>query len=420
MANSENVTQALGPVLPSGRILTLDVLRGFALLGILVVNMELFVHPIQRMVLPLDPETGTADRIVDWLVRFLFEGKFYSLFSLLFGLGFGLQLLRAEERGRSVVPVYLRRLFVLLAIGVLHAVLIWMGDILTAYALFGFLLLLFRRAKPRTLLIWAAVCIAIPIGLNALGTGAVALGRLAGPEISAQIDRSFAVQDSTVRADLAEGYRVYANGGFGAITRKRIDDFAFASFGLLIMGPNIIAMFLLGLYAARRKVFADIGGNRRLFTRVFRWALPIGLVCNALYATLMQPASRMEPSPTVLVAMIVYGIGAPALSLAYASGITLLVQSERWRDILKPLAAPGRIPLSNYLSQSIICTMIFYGYGLALFGRLGRGSGVVLAICIYALLLVLSGWWVKRFQFGPAEWLWRALTYLAKPPMKIT
>lgn len=411
-------TQVLTPLLPAERIETIDVLRGFALFGILVVNMEMFGHPIQRIVFPIDPATGVLDRVVDWLVRFLAEGKFYSLFSLLFGLGFGLQLIRAEGRGSGIARVYTRRLLVLLLIGVIHAVFIWMGDILTVYALFGFLLLLFRKAKPRTLLIWAAVGLAIPIVLNTLGTAAVSLGRLAGPEVTAQIERSFAEQDSTVRADLAAAYEVYARGSFGAITERRVHDLGFAAFGYLVMGPNIFAMFLVGLYFARRRVFADIEGNAGLFRKLFRWALPVGILCNAVYATLIQPASRMEPSPPLLAAMIAYGFGAPALCLTYVSGLTLLWRRENWRKFLNPLAAAGRLPLSNYLSQSIICTMIFYSYGLGLFGQLGKTSGVVLAVAIFAMLLVLSRWWARRFQFGPAEWAWRALAYMARPPLR--
>ncbi len=407
------------PLLPSERIVVIDVLRGFALLGILFVNIEMFAHPIERIVLPIDPATGPVDRLADWLVRCFGEGKFYSLFSLLFGLGFGLQLLRAEERGSGIVGVHTRRLLVLLLIGLIHAVLIWMGDILTVYALFGFLLLLFRTVKPRTLLIWAAVCLALPVALNTLGTVGVSLGRLAGPEVSAQMDRAFAEQDSTTRADLASAYEIYAGGSYGAILERRVHDLGFSSIGYLVLGPNIFAMFLVGLYFARRRFFADIEGNAGFFAKLFRWACPVGIFCNVLYATLVQPLSRMQPNPPLLAAMIAYAVGAPALCLAYVSGITLLFRRETWRKFLRPLAAAGRFPLSNYLLQSVICTMIFYSYGFGLFGQIGKAAGVGLAAVIYALLLGLSVWWSARFQFGPAEWLWRALTYMAAPPMRI-
>ncbi len=407
------------PLLPSERIVTIDVLRGFALLGILVVNMEMFSHPVQRIVLPIDSATGAVDRVADWLVRCFGEGKFYSLFSLLFGLGFGLQLLRAEERGSGIAGVHTRRLLVLLLIGVIHAVLIWMGDILMVYALFGFLLLLFRKAKPRTLLIWTAVCVALPVGLNTLGTVGVSFGRLAGPEVSAQMDRAFAEQDSTTRADLASGYEIYAGGSYGAVLERRVRDLGFSGVGFLVMGPSIFAMFLIGLYFARRQFFADIEKYAGFFAKLFRWACPVGILCNVVYATLLPPLSRMVPSPPLLAAMTVYAVGAPALCLAYVSGITLLFRRETWRKFLRPLAAAGRLPLSNYLLQSVICTMIFYSYGFGLFGQVGKAAGVGLAAVIYALLLGLSVWWSVRFQFGPAEWLWRALTYMAAPPMRI-
>ena len=145
---TENTTSArVGPVARTERIQVIDILRGFALFGILLVNMELFSHPVQQAIFGLKEWTTLADRLAVWGIRFLAEGKFYSLFSFLFGLGFALQILRAEERGTRFVPFYLRRLLILLLIGLAHGIFLWTGDILVLYAILGALLLLFFRRR---------------------------------------------------------------------------------------------------------------------------------------------------------------------------------------------------------------------------------------------------------------------------------
>ncbi len=411
MSNASAAPLPLVPVSPFERNVTIDVIRGFALLGILVVNMELFAHPMQQLLFPLAPTVAPVDRVADWCVRFLAEGKFYSLFSFLFGLGFGMQLLRAGERGHSIVPVYLRRLLVLFLIGLIHLLLIWVGDILTFYALAGIALLFFRNARPRTLIIWAVILLAIPFMLNALGTAAVVGGRAVSPEIAGTIDRTFAVQDSTFRAELARAYEVYAHGSFTDAIGQRARDAGFVVFGYLVMGPAILAMFLIGLYFARRGVFADVDGHIALLRRLFRWGLPLGLVGNAVYATIVQNVPRAEPDIPLIIAMFGYAVGVPALSLAYMSGLTLLLRRGRWKERLRPVGTAGRIPLTNYLAQSLICTLIFYGYGLGFFGRPGKAVGVLLALALYASLVGLSVWWTSRYPYGPMEWLWRKGTY---------
>ena len=301
------------PVQPADRILLVDVLRGFALLGILLVNMDLFSHPAQTLVLPLEPGTPWYDRAAVWLVLFLAEGKFYSLFSLLFGLGLTLQMARIEGRGARFAPVYARRLVVLLGIGLIHAFLIWIGDILTYYAMLGFLLLLFRKARPRTLLIWAAILIALPLLLNLAFVLLLALGRSV-PEGAAQIDQALAEQQLVFRAEIERAYQVYANGDFVEITAQRARDMGFLFGGTLFaLGANILAMFLVGLYFGKRQVFQQIDEHRPLFRRLLVWGLGIGVIGNVTYATLIPSLARFEPSPLLLAALIGQGLGAPAL-----------------------------------------------------------------------------------------------------------
>lgn len=411
------------PVLPvqqAERIQIVDILRGFALFGILFVNMTIFSQPMQAIVLPVDPSLPWHDRAALWLIHALGEGKFYALFSLLFGLGLFLQMERIEARGGRFVPLYARRLLVLLAFGLVHAFLIWMGDILILYALLGFLLILFRKARPRTLLIWVFVLIALPIVFNAAMTGLVTWAS-AIPEAAPQIEQSFAEAEAGFAADLERAAQVYPTGNFAEITAQRVSDyFSMGVAGFSVMGFNIMAMFLLGLYFGKREIFKNLNAHRGLFIRLLVIGLALGLTGNLLYATLIMSISRIYQTWTLFLATTGQAIGAPLLMLAYVSAFCLLALHPTWQERINVLAPVGQMALTNYLTQSVVCTLIFYGYGLGLFGKMGAAAGIGLTIIIYLLQIPLSHWWMKRFYYGPAEWLWRSLTYLKPQPMKRT
>jgi len=419
MTTPDLIKSKVAPVQQAERIQLVDILRGFALFGILLVNMPLFARPVQSIVLPVDPAMPWYDYAAEWLIHFLGEGKFYSLFSFLFGLGLTLQMTRIEGRGGRFVPLYLRRLLILLGIGAVHAFLIWVGDILMLYAVLGSLLLLFRKAKPRTLLIWVVILLMIPLLFNAAVTGLVELGRLV-PEGAAQIDQTFEEVEANYQADLERGYQAYANGNFAEITGQRVYDYLnFMLIGnLYALSFNVLAMFLLGVYFGKQKIFHNLESNRSLFRKLLFWGSIVGLIGNAIYATLIMPISRFEPTWSFLLATVSQGIGAPLLCLAYISAIALLTGIPAWSKRLKVLAPVGQMALTNYLSQSILCTLIFYGYGLGLFGELGTALGIGLTFVIYLIQIPVSHWWMKRFRYGPAEWLWRSLTYGQPQPMR--
>lgn len=414
------IGSTLSPVQPAERVQVVDVLRGFALLGILLVNMDLFARPAQTILMPLDANTGSLDRLADGLIRFFAEGKFYSLFSFLFGLGFAFQLARAEERGTPVRHLYARRLLILLGIGLMHAFLIWVGDILMLYALLGWVLILFRKAKPRTLIIWAVILLLIPGLFTGLGAAALELGRQASPQAAAQIDRTFAEQRAVYLAEIERAYRVYAQGNFVEITQQRAYEFStFLLTSGIFMAPSVLAMFLIGLLFGRRRIFQMIDAHLPMFKKLLGWGLAIGSIGNLIYAILIPSLPRAEPSFPLFVAMLGQAVGAPMLCLFYISALTLLYRSAVWKKRLDWLAPAGRLALTNYLGQSIICTLIFYGYGLGWFGQVGKAGGLLLALVIFASQVLVSNWWVKRFRFGPAEWLWRSLTYLKPQPMRV-
>jgi uncharacterized protein len=419
MTTPDLTKSTFAPVQQAERIQLVDILRGFALFGILLVNMVIFARPVQSIVLPIDPAIPWYDYAAEWLIHFLGEGKFYSLFSFLFGLGLTLQMDRIERRGGRFAPLYLRRMLILLGIGAVHAFLIWVGDILIVYAVLGCLLILFRKAKPRTLLIWVVLLLMIPLLFNAAVTGLIELGR-SSPQGAQQLNQTFAQVEAGYRADVERGYQVYANGDFAEITGQRVYDYLnFGLFGTLFaLGFNVLAMFLLGMYFGKQQIFQDLESNRPLFRKLLVWGLTVGLIGNAVYATLIMPISRFEFSGSLLLATVSQGIGAPLLCLAYISAIALLTGIPAWSKRLEVLAPVGQMALTNYLSQSILCTLIFYGYGLGLFGRLGTALGIGLTFVIYLIQIPISHWWMKRFRYGPVEWLWRSLTYGQPQPMR--
>jgi len=420
MVNTSTSPQHVFQPTQSGeRIEIIDILRGFAIFGILVVNMAYFNSPVYLVVMPSDWWASGIDRIAQGLIRFFAEGKFFSLFSFLFGLGLAIQIIRAGERGAEFLPFYRRRLFILLIIGLFHAFVIWHGDILVPYAVMGFVLLLFRNRKPKTLIVWAIVLLLIPVLLTGLGAAMLELGRSV-PDAKSQIDAQFAQQATRYQELAQQSLRVYSEGSVAEILSQRMDDLAFNYMGLIFYGTNIFAMFLLGLYAGRRKIFHDLSSHQQLLRRTFWWGLVLGVTGNLIYALAREYSIPSEPTLMSFVSAVGYAFGAPALCLFYVAVLTRLSQSEAWKKRLSPLAAVGRFPISNYLLQSIVCTLIFYNYGLGLFGEVGPAAGFALTVVIFAVQIVLSRWLVKRYKFGPVEWVWRSLTYRKRQPMVAT
>jgi uncharacterized protein len=401
----------LDPVAPSERIQVLDILRGFALLGILAVNMQLFSSPIYLALTGLQEWEEPMDRVADGLISYFAQGKFYPIFSFLFGLGMALQYQRATERGTAQFGlVYARRLFVLLGIGMIHAFLIWEGDILLVYALLGFLLLLFAQRREKTLLIWAGICLVLPVLIAGAVFGVVFLASMI-PEAAAQIEGAFSGQESYYQQRAEETIQAFAHGTYGEIFRQRLANLAFLYKVSFFYLPIIFGMFLLGLFAAKHRLFHHVPDHLGFFRRVLLWAGPVGLIGNTVFFLSSDAQSENPASLWFVAGTAGLSLGATALALCYVSGLTLLAQREWWRRRLAWLAPVGRMALTNYLAQSLICTTIFYSYGLALFGRVGPAAGLLLTFGIFIVQIFWSRWWMSRFRFGPAEWLWRRLTY---------
>jgi uncharacterized protein len=403
----------IGPVRRQERIDSIDILRGVAILGILIVNMTMRGFSVPEGLPMRELWPNMVDRTVETLILFFADQQFITLFAFLFGLGLAGQMMRAEGRGARFLPLYLRRLCVLWLIGMAHFLLLWDGDILHAYAQDGFILLLFLRRSLKTLLVWAGILLCLPLLLFGFTTRHALTGQV-NPYVMKWIQYEDLGEDQQT---IEEARRIYSGGSYAEMIKFRA-----SGLGELLPGSEdayILVGFLLGLYAGRRGIFHDVSAHLPFIRRVQRWGLMIGVTGSTAFVV----GGSFEPSPTSVmqnVGRMCLVFAAPAMSFFYASTIILLTQDEDWRRRLAPLAAVGRMALSNYLLQSLICSMIFYGYGLALFCKVRPSLCLLLTIIIWLIQIPLSVWWLRRFQFGPIEWLWRSLTYGQCPPMRVS
>ncbi len=407
-------TQVLAPVPATERLEEVDLLRGWALLGILLVNMNYFAWPLFTIFLKRQWE-NPADLWAEIAIGVLAQGKFYTLFSFLFGFGFSIFLLKGERQGRSALSVFARRLLVLMAIGVVHAFLIWAGDILLLYSMVGFLLFLFRKSRPRTLLIWWLILTLVPMLL--MGAGVLAASFV--PEVAADMQKDGAAQEAALRGIITEALRVFPGGSFAEITRMRsLELYTFYQF-MVFFGPGVLAMFLLGLYAGKQGILHRVAEHLALFRKLRGYGFLLGLPLSAVAVWAMYHSNMLVPSPIGLMGGLAAAIGAPLLGLGYASFWVVLSQDAKWKARLHPMRQMGRMALTNYLLQSLICITVFYGTGFGLYGRYGPAVTLPFVFVIYFAEMAMSVWWLKRFQFGPAEWLWRSLTYGKLQPMRM-
>lgn len=381
------------------RIDGVDALRGFALLGILLVNAMAFASAFYGLELP-DPSFGSGlDRGVHFAVALFFEMKFYLLFSFLFGYSFTLQMRSAEKAGDAFVPRLLRRQAGLWLIGLAHAVLLFHGDILTTYAVLGIALMMLRTRSDASL--WRlARLLVIGTALSWFALGVVAV--LEPPPL----DRN-AIIATAVATEAA------FRGNWQSIIGQHLTELSsvWVILGLL-QAPSALAMFLVGLIAGRRQILSRPQENRALFRRLVRLGVLVGLPGAVVYA---YTGVEMSETPLAIIGLAIGLLTAPLLTGAYVGAMVLFLDSAAGRWLRDLLAPAGRTALSNYLLQSLICAFIFHGYGLGLVGRVPPLETVSIALVIYAAQLILSRWWIQHFAYGPLEWLLRFITIWRVP-----
>lgn len=382
------------PVSPDNRIEMLDALRGFALLGILLANILLwsgwdFMSPAERIALAGPVQT----QITVFFHALLIDGKFYTLFSLLFGIGLHLQIERLDARGADGTRIFRRRMLVLLAIGLVHLVLVWEGDILTLYALIGLLLPMFRNWSDEALLKAALALIALPLVMVPL---LAALGWQPGAPF-------FALGDGLGRQLGIEGSELswLQRSDPASLLIWNLDGWLYRIGGLLESWriPKVLGIMLLGMVIGRRVANNTLASDRRTLWRVMIGGLIVGLPFSIAYA--VAGDMRQDSLPSL--------VGTVPMALAYAAAF--LLAWPRMNSVLRLFAPPGRMALSNYLMHSLCGIFIFYGVGLGLIGRVPPAGIYAIALLIFAGQMALSPRWLSRFGRGPMERLWRWGTY---------
>jgi uncharacterized protein len=393
-------TKLAAPLPAHKRIQALDVLRGLAVAGILLANVQVFfgltfIPPGRLAALP----TAAVDSVASFLERVFVDGKFYSIFSLLFGIGFGVQLARG---GDSALPRFKRRLRILLGIGAIHAFLIWAGDILMLYALLGFTMPWFARKSNRALVRWTVVLLAVPTALYIVAlavwmlVGSGAAQSSAGPGVPANILRYFEAIGTGGLKDAFIGNLVFLGGRW-------------ADLFVTVRFPKVLGMFVLGLWTVRTGLALSPSSHRATLVRWSMLGLGVGLPANFIAAWALERWPYLPPSVGGLLGTAMQGIGVPMLALGYAATVALLVvDGRRFITVFAPV---GRMALTNYLMHSIICVVLSYGFGFGLWWRTGASRAMAIAAAIIIVQIPLSAWWLSRFRFGPVEWIWRRLTY---------
>ncbi len=409
----------------SERLALLDTLRGFALCGVFISNVMAWFsgmafQPREEVLAAMN--TASLPDTIAWQAFVMFVGgKFITLFSFLFGLGFAVQLGRAEARGASITPLYVRRLGIMLVMGLSHLFIIWYGDILSTYAVLGFGLLLFRGRSDRTLLISAVL---LTLGGSVVGVVIARLPQLmaATPEAGAAIvkaatEKSAAIKAQTLAAYMSGSWLDVTKATFHFVVRD------YAPLLLAILLPTF-GRFLVGLLAGRRRMFHDVPQHLRLFRRLLGWGFVAGVIGSGSGLVLQQLMVKQVFTPETLPTWVPFvmaplrQLGDLGFAAVYVSGITLLFQRATWQRVLGLLAPVGRMALTNYLSQSMISVLFFYGYGLGFITKLGPAACVAYCLTVYGVQVVGSHVWLSRFRFGPAEWVWRSLTYGKAQPMR--
>ena len=382
------------------RIAALDTVRGVAVGGILLANVFVFfglVFLSPDRVAALSPTT--LDHVTQFLERVLVDGKFYSVFSLLFGIGFGIQLARGAE---EAIPRFRKRLRILLAIGAIHAFLIWAGDILMLYALLGFTMPWFARKSNRDLLRWTVILLSLPTALYIV---VLAVWMAVGPGLPS----------SAASAGMPQNVLRYFDAiGTGGVKDALVGNLVFlagrwADLFATVRFPKVLGMFVLGLWTVRVGIPLSPADHRVTLRRWTTLGWGIGLPANVIAALAFEHWSYLPPSFGGLLGVAMQAIGVPMLALGYSAAITLLVVNGR-RFILV-FAPVGRMALTNYLMHSVICVVLSYGFGFGMWWRTGPARAMAIALAIIAIQIPLSAWWLSRFRFGPVEYVWRRLTY---------
>lgn len=381
----------LTPTTLGNRVEALDLLRGVALLGIFIANMLLFHSPY----LYIDPYTwfSTPSDVTTykWINIFV-EASFYPIFAMLFGYGLNMQYEKAIENKTSFAPVMARRLGILLGFGLLHAIFIWSGDVLFTYALMGFIMIAFVRIPKKWVLPIAAIIYIIPSGIMVAAT--YFLGKLSS---NANLEGYADIHQIELSIS------AYAHGTFAEIMSFRFFEWLLMGLVSTLTGFFIVLpLILIGAGLSKWKVMeraSEMKGRIAVVTVV------------ALTAGIWMKSAPYWGQPGMATKLLQQLFGGPIVAAGYVGLILLLFQIPLFRKISRPISKAGRMSLTTYITQSIVATLIFYGYGFGMYGKVDLATGTWIAVGVFAIQVIFAELWLMKFKMGPLEWLWRKGTY---------
>ena len=423
-----------GPVTGDERIGSLDILRGVAILGILVMNIYAFAMPFPAYANPLlMGGTDTLNLGTWFFTHILFDQKFLSVFAMLFGAGIILMTGRAEAKGAKVSRIYYRRQFFMMLLGAIHAYFLWFGDILFMYAAVGMFAYFFRKLAPRSLLILACVLLSVHLllshgmasqmGKTITQVDEVTELQQVGETLTTKQEklledweemRAFMAPDAEVVQKDVEIHQ----GSYVDITTHRVPvALMMQVFGLLFFGIwRVTALMLFGMALIKTGVLSaerPTDFYRKMMLICYGIGLPL-----TVYSAIDLSAHGFDPLYAMQYGSLANYFGSIIVGLGHIGAVMLLIKTGFVQRMLGRFAAVGRMALTNYLMHSVILTTAFYGYGLGLYGEIPRFWQMGFVVAVIALQLGLSPWWLARYRFGPVEWLWRSLTYWQRLPMR--
>jgi len=392
------------PPAPGERIAVVDVLRAYALFGIIVTHSATGFLAGQ----PPGPDFmlfSPLDGFVAKLEHLLTFGKFFTIFSFLFGLSFAIQLRNATQKGVGFSGRFTWRLLVLALIALVHGA-FFTGDILIIYAILGLLLIPFRNLKTRTLLITALVLVFNIPGLL-LGVAQLLAPPPSPEQIAARAEFGAQFLQAAQRA-----YEIKQSGSFAELAQVNFTNGILSKFAFMIFSGRLwvtFGLFLLGMCAGRLEIFRDTVANRGFFRRLLWPAAAVALVTTLV--EIVRPSSFQLTSWLDLLVWFSFAVQQVSLSAFYVAAVTLLYWRQPARGLLPALAPLGKMGLTTYLGQTVFGVLLFYGLGLGMLGKLGVAAAVGAGVAFYVLQILLARAWMTRFNLGPVEWLWRSLTY---------
>lgn len=402
----KNLTES-SLLFPNERIISLDIIRGFALFGIFLVNMPLFQTPqlvadIYVYSFPLTP----TDEFIRLVLDVFVEAKFFTIFSFLFGIGFYIFMRRAEIKGAKFYNLFFRRLMTLALFGILHLVFLWYGDILLIYAVSGFFLIFFYRKKQKTILLWLLAFTLVLVGL-------LSLSFLGSTETLEREINTLQVEGEPKIEEAIHNY--HHNDYLGWVSYRFVNEVIPVIKNIPFSIPTTLFVFLMGLYAAKRGVFSDFATHRRFVKQVWwislLFSIPLSVLIIILHLGLLDFGILTEQM--IQVFLTISGL---SLSLFYISTILFLLQNEKVKIYLHPLSYVGRMALTNYIIQTLIGVGLFTGFGM--FGEVNLSLGVLVCFIVFPFQVLFSYLWLRYYRFGPLEWVWRSVTYGKLQPMK--